>query len=405
MAERRLGCSQTADTASTSGCTASIDPQENGDGQDNDSEEVYVVSGSEELSDVAEETPERDDAICVLHSHASAVYAVAITPDDSVIVSGGGDDRAYVWFRSIAATPKALRSFADSVGAVAVSSETVALGSLAGDVCLYRTEDLRESVAEAGRAIPLAQQVIDASVESLSANAEFVACGAADGALWLFDARSGNCLGVAYNHQGSVNVLRFIDGISSAEDEHLLITGAADATVRVWKRPLQGVLSCAQAIDGVFHRASVVSLETNGELILSGDESGEAFLANWRTGRALRSLDRRHEGPVESVAIGQDFLVTGGSDGFLHVYTSDARYRMSFQHEDVVVSVRKLRSWPQLFASASVDRTVRIWDTRVGSGSVRCFQGHRDAILTMDTGTDIIASAGDDETVRLFSLR
>ncbi|KAK4532509.1 hypothetical protein CCYA_CCYA12G3366 [Cyanidiococcus yangmingshanensis] len=405
MTRRRPPLSDGAGSSSASDSSVPLEDLQLSEDSGNEEEEVYVLSISEELGHGAEATSEQDDAVCVLKSHSGPIYAVAITPDDSIIVSGGGDDRAYIWFRLVTESQRILGSFTDSVGAVAVSDTTVALGTLAGELNLYRTEDLRETIFESETFSPLSQLLVDAPVECLRSSAELIACGTADGALWVLDAASGDCLGVAYSHQGAVNALDFVDSGSNADAEGVLVSGSADATVRVWKRPAQGILPCLHVIEGVFHQAPIISLESHEDLVLTGDESGHAFLSNWRTGRALRSLGQRHGGAVESVTLGPDLIVTGGTDGFLHVYTPDARHRMSFQHKDVVVSVKKMRSWPQLFVSASVDETVCLWDTRVGSGAVRCFHGHRDAILTMDVGTDIVVSGGDDQTVRLFSVR
>lgn len=384
-------------------------PQNTSD-DDDDVEHVYIVSSPEASSEeegwnLPAPDANADDAVAVLRGHSSAVYAVAITGQDEVVISGGGDDRALVWVQPFSEAPRLLGDFHDSVSAVALTGSRLALGTLAGELQVHCTQQLTERTEGEQLAPPLAQVETDVGIECLRGNSEFFAAGTADGALWVLDALSGDCLGVAYNHQGAINSLAFVQDDTNVSTTSLLVTASTDGTVRLWGPPSHGTVPCLYAMDGVFHDAPVLSLASFRDVVLSGDESGRSFLANWRTGRVLCPLSQQHQGSVESVVASPEFLVTGGSDGFLHVYTPDARYRMSFQHRDVVVVVRETKRWSQCFVSASVDQTVCLWDLRSGAEPVRCWRGHCDAILTMDIGTELIVTGSDDATVRCFPLQ
>ena len=75
-------------------------------------------------------------------------------------------------------------------------------------------------------------------------------------------------------------------------------------------------------------------------------------------------------------------------------------------HTDVVGSVAFSRDG-RMLASASADRTIRIWDARTGKQIGSPLAGHRDDVtqLAFDPDGRMLVSSGEDNTVRFWSLR
>lgn len=73
-------------------------------------------------------------------------------------------------------------------------------------------------------------------------------------------------------------------------------------------------------------------------------------------------------------------------------------------HRDTVKSVAASPDG-KLVASASVDRTIRLWDLVMGS-HIKTFEGHSDGVMSVSFSPDgkTLASASDDKTVRLWDI-
>ncbi|KAJ1673558.1 60S ribosomal subunit assembly or modification protein, partial [Spiromyces aspiralis] len=69
------------------------------------------------------------------------VYSVSFHPNDNIVVSGGGDDKAYVWRSDTGEQLFKLESHSDSVAAVKFSTDgsLVATGGMDGKINVYHT--------------------------------------------------------------------------------------------------------------------------------------------------------------------------------------------------------------------------------------------------------------------------
>ena len=148
-------------------------------------------------------------------------------------------------------------------------------------------------------------------------------------------------------------------------------------------------------------RALVVS--SDGDTALSGAFDASAIL--WSLGRnvALQVL-RAHEGAVNAVAILPDGrLATAGEDARIALWTPGrpAPDRVLEGHRGPGLAVSPDGA---MLASASWDRTLRLW--RLEDGAASALEGHRQNVNGVAFTPDgkAVVSAGYDATVRIWPL-
>ena len=195
-----------------------------------------------------------------------------------------------------------------------------------------------------------------------------LASGGDDGAIWRWDAASGEAFGDPLRgHENWVLAVAF-----GVIDQRVVLASAGDdRTVRLWDaasgeaigEPLRGHDRGVRSIAfGALHdQVLIASASTDRTIRLWDADSGEAL------GEPLRG----HQSGVMAVAFG----------------VLDGR---------------------PILASASTDRTVRLWDVATGGAIGEPLTGHGAAVRSVAFGAvrgrRVLATAGDDRTVRLWDV-
>ncbi|KAL5371372.1 hypothetical protein DPSP01_014308 [Paraphaeosphaeria sporulosa] len=131
-----------------------------------------------------------------------------------------------------------------------------------------------------------------------------------------------------------------------------------------------------------------------------------AMSDNW--GACLQTLEG-HSDYVASIAFSRDAtqLASASYDRTVKIWDacSGACLRTLEGHSDYVASIAFSRDATQL-ASASYDRTVKIWDARSGA-CLRTLEGHSDYVASIAFSRDAtqLASASYDRTVKIWDVR
>lgn len=336
-----------------------------------------------------------DDSIQGFFGHSEGgVFSIDIHPtQQNVVVSGGGDDHAYVWQLDTGEQLAELDQHEDSVSAVRFSHDgsLVATGAMDGRINVYNVDKRERCASLEG---PNEIVWID-----WHPRGNVLVAGTDDGSLWMWSLPAGNFMQVFRGHSAPATCGRF------THDGRNIVSGSEDGSLIIWDPKTAAIVHKFTSADERFHQEGITSLaiSRDDQIILTGSMDGTAKLVH-ANGSILGSLENASES-VEAVGLcdALPFAATGSVDGSLSIWDINTlRLRTTLKHEDAVTRLLWHRESP-LLTSASMDASVRTWDARSGE-SVRVWKGHQEGImdlaLTNDGGKAVTAS--DDSCCLVF---
>jgi Caspase domain/WD domain, G-beta repeat len=179
-----------------------------------------------------------------------------------------------------------------------------------------------------------------------------LASGGAGNKIQIWDVTTKTLFHTLEGHQGRIRSL------AASQDGTMLASGSRDKTVRLWQFSTGKLLHTLEGHQGAVWSVSFVP---KGQLLASGSEDGTIRLWNTSTGKLVRSLtgDKR---AIWAIAISADgkTLVSGGVNRAITFWNIDngKPIRTMKGHTDRVTA---LESNGNLFASSSLDQTVKVW--------------------------------------------
>lgn len=233
---------------------------------------------------------------------------------------------------------------------------------------------------------------------SFSRDGRWLASGADDGTVQLWELASGKKLRQFNGHDRSVHSVAF------SGDGEWLASGSDDCTVRLWAvasgKELRQFNGHGRGVHGV-------AFSGDGKWLASGGADGTAMLWEAATGRVLRQF-RGHAGSFLSVALSGDgkLLAAGGGDRMVWLWdTATGKELRQFKgHNEWIRSVVFSGNGTRL-ASGSADGTVRLWDVASGK-ELRQFSGRGGWVQSVAFSGDdrCLASGNGNGTVPLWEV-
>lgn len=370
-----------------------------GEGEYEEGEEGYEEREEMEEEDI------QDDAEAKFTQHTGSVFCCDIDEKGSgLAVTGGEDDKAYIWNIADGSIASECSGHKDSVTNVSFSHDgsMVATGDMSGIIKVWRLDKMDEIWSFEGS---------DLEWLTWHHSTAVLLAGTAEGDVWMWKIPSGDCK-TMLGHGCQTTCGKILP------DGKQCCIGYEDGTIKVWDLKQSTAVHSFKGGSGVGHAEGVTSLDCheNSVLTISGSVDGTAKLLNMNTGKVLATFSA---GPVnatigdtnsvETVALcnSHPFAAVGSLNGALTIWDiSTQTLRHMCQHEAGIVRVKWDPSGSTNVFTAGLDGCIRLWDARSGQ-IVTTWVGHRGEILDMAIGRDgtTVVTASGDTTARVFTLQ
>ncbi len=341
--------------------------------------------------------------------HERPVFAVRFSPDGRRIISGSDDQTARIWDITTGKSLRVLKGHGSRIGSVAYSPDgqriitgggAVRVSPNGEDVDFTVGDDNAAKVWDAAESREMnTLKANGASVMSVdfSPDGKLIASGSLDGAVRLWDLRSGRELWVGTNNAMVRSVAFFPDG-------RRIVTGCWDHTATVWEVATGKKLF---PLEGHTERLFSVAVSPDGHWIATGSWDSTVRLWEAASGRQVSTF-RGHGARVYPVAFSRDGrrIVSGGGDGVARVWDVESRM------ERLPLKQQKQRGpiWSAAFShndrrivTGTHGLSATVWDATTGEKQMT-LSGHTAQIHTAVFSPDdsrILTSSGD-HTAKLW---
>ena len=349
--------------------------------------------------------------VATLSGHTADIWSVAFSADGTLLASGSADLTIKLWSVADRALRATLRGHTARIRAVAWSPNLAMLasGSLDQTVKIWDIAALQLRAGHAAIDADAASGVCRATLAentgpvngvAWSTDGDTVAGGGELQAIALWSVARKECLALLYGYNSGVLALAF------SPDSATLASAGFDRSIRRWSVANHTALLRLAGHTGVIYS---LAFSPDGTQLVSGSGGGDRTVRIWSVassssvamlgGASRPSHDRSVERRWQHHRQRQP-----GSDDQALVALSPTSLATLRGHSD---GVRALAFSPDstLLASASYDRTVRLWAV-AQQKLIQTLIGHNGPVRSVAFSPDgrLIASGSADQTIRLWSV-
>lgn len=329
----------------------------------------------------------------VLKGHRGLTRSVEFSHDGISLISASDDGTIRVWDVSKGRCQKVLRGEGKGVLSAAFSPDDSYIASASFDGVI-RIWDAAKGVLVK----KLEGHTDVATNVAFSGDGSMLASTSEDYTIRIWDTTTWQCIRCLKGHQ------RFVLSAAFGPDNLVLVSGSLDNTVRLWDLE-DG--QCALVMDAHFDRVNSVLFHKEGLFFVSS--SDDTTIRIWEfLGGDPKSVSRNDVSLYLGSNINSKGTITAEIYGFSGICIRDKKtksiLREGIGHKDDVYAVCFSPN-DKFIASASMDKTIRIWDAETLE-CIHVLKGHKHGVTSVSFSPDSqhVASASYDETIRVWDV-
>jgi len=325
--------------------------------------------------------------------HTEAVLSVHFSPDGNYLASGSGDTTVRIWDLNTETPLHTCKGHSNWVLCISFSpnGKLIASGGMDGDIRLWNPQTGKSATS------PLKghKKFITALAwEPLHRNPHctLLASASKDGTVRIWDARNGRFVMTLAGHTASVTCLRW-------GGNGFIYTGSQDRTIKVYNSSDGRVV---RVLEGHAHWVNTIVLHTDyalrtGAFDHTGTQYDDADVAQQKALERYQTLRGK----------GGERLASASDDFTIHLWDPENSKKPIIRMTGHQQAINLLSFSPdgRLLASASFDKSLRIWDGVTGKfkGALR---GHVGAVYQVCWSSDsrLLVSGSKDSTLKVWDL-
>lgn len=353
--------------------------------------------------------PERDDSILTFAKHSDSLFCGSFNPDGTLAVTGGEDDKAFVWAVDTGNVVFEVTEHKDSVIAAEFSYDGtfLATGDMAGEIKVFKVEKDYKKVWEFSMG--------DMSWLKWHRKANVLLAGSEVGDVYIWRVPSGDCK-VLGGEGNKCEVATF------TSDDKKLAAGYGDGTFKLWDVKNQQVLltippetrSTENEAEEVPPPAiTTIDTDNENQVIITGSVDGTAKLIghNGILGVLPASSVGSDIFPVERVLIDcpgfeLKVAVTGSLNGRVIVWdVAHQSIRNECQDEDPTGITTLAWAKNQTIVAGTLGGAVKAWNIRNGELKFTLL-GHANNVhdLAYHEKKNLLLTVSEDKTAKIFNM-
>ncbi|XP_072446080.1 notchless protein homolog 1 [Chiloscyllium punctatum] len=335
-----------------------------------------------------------------LEGHAEAVISVAFSPTGRYLASGSGDTTVRFWDLSTETSQFTCKGHKHWVLSIAWSPDGKKLASGCKNSQIFLWDP--RTGKQIGKVLTgHSKWITYLCWEPLHINPQcrYLASASKDCSIRIWDTMLGLCDKILTGHTQSVTCVKW-------GGDGLIFSSSQDRTIKVW-RAQDGVM--CRTLQGHAHWVNTMALSTDYVLRTGSFEPAEATIVPQDSDDSLEELKQKALQRYEQTrGQEQERLVSGSDDFTLFLWTpAEAKKPVArLTGHQALINEVCFSPDTRLIASASFDKSVKLWDSRTGK-YLASLRGHVSAVYQIAWSADsrLLASGSSDSTLKVWDVK